>query len=77
MKYQIHTTPWPVGDRLIPVGSVIDDVSPENDFSHLVRARRAPPPINSTALNQTTMNALKKMYPDFVHQLRAGPGVHR
>jgi hypothetical protein len=67
MKYQI-TQPWPVRDRLLEVGTVIDTISGTNDASRLVREQRAVPPPNCVALNGPTFDALLKIYP--AHQVR-------
>jgi hypothetical protein len=67
LRYRL-TEPFPVRDRLLEVGTVIDDVSPSNDASRLVRAQRAVPPPHCVALNGPTFDALRKIYP--AHQVR-------
>jgi hypothetical protein len=69
MRYQL-TEPFPVRDRLLEVGTIVDDVSPFNDASRLVREQRAVPPPNVLALNTPTLNALLKIYP--AHLVRRG-----
>jgi hypothetical protein len=71
MRYQIHTHGFPIRDRLLEVGTVIDDISGTNDASLLVRAQRAVAPPNATPLNGPTEDALKKMYG--AHRVRPVP----
>jgi hypothetical protein len=73
LKYQIHTHGFPVRDRLIEVGAIVDDISGVDDNSKLVKAQRAVAPPNATPLNGPTYDALKKMYG--AHQVRPVPGA--
>ena len=60
MKYQIQQTGWPVGQHLIPVYTVIDDVAGEDDWSKLVRANKASPPPNAHVLDDAAYATLNR-----------------
>jgi hypothetical protein len=76
MRYQLTQHGWPISDRLIPVGTVIDDVAGQDDFSKLVRARGLSPPINAQPLDQATYNSMKQFHgPDMVRWIRTVPGA--
>jgi hypothetical protein len=70
-KYQLALHGFPVGQHLIPVGAIIDDISGTDDWSRLVRAYRAPIPPNAVPLNGPTHEAMCKLYP--LHQVRPVP----
>jgi hypothetical protein len=60
-RYQL-TQHWPIADRLVPVGSIIDTVAGTDDFSKLVVARGLSPPIQCIPLDQATWNTMKDLY---------------
>ena len=75
MKYQLRDHGWPVGQFLIPQGTIIDTESTfplPNDtaFSNCLEtyrwsqiAKGHEPPINAQPLDQATYNAMKAIYP--------------
>jgi hypothetical protein len=53
-RYQITGAGFPVGQWLIPTGTLIDDVSGVDQWSTLVRERGLVPPVNASPLDQNT-----------------------
>jgi hypothetical protein len=66
MRYQLSQHGWPIGDRLIPVGTVIEigvGGAAGDDWSRLAAFRV--PPINSVPLDQEAYQAMRAAgYPD-------------
>ena len=60
MRYQITQHGFPVGDKLIPVGTVIDSKA-NDDWSRLAKGRA--PPINALALDQEAWDAIQAAHP--------------
>ena len=61
MKYQLTMHGWPIGQFLIPVGTVIDIPAKDgDDWSAL--ATDMVPPINAQALDAQAWNALVRAY---------------
>jgi hypothetical protein len=77
LRYQITQHGWPVSDRLIPNGTIIDDVAGQDDFSKLVRAKGLSPPLNAQPLDQAAWAAMKSVYPEHVRWIVTGLGVTR
>jgi hypothetical protein len=87
MRYAIGAGGWPVGQYLIPAGTLID-TSATDDWSRLaasINSRGDPwdrvightPPMNAVALDQAAWNAMASAYPGYRHLLLNGPGVNR
>jgi hypothetical protein len=76
MRYQITQHGWPVGDRLIPNGTVIDDAS-QDDWSKLIRTKGLSPPINAMPLDQPTWTAMQSLYPDHIKWIITPGGIPR
>jgi hypothetical protein len=66
MRYQIVGHGWPIGDRLVPGGTVIDAASPD-DWSRLAAGRV--PPINTQALDKEAYDLLLATYYDQTFRL--------
>jgi hypothetical protein len=56
--YQVTQYDWPCGNFVVPVGSVIDDVSGQDPMSQFVIANKFPPPPNAMFLMRSTYDAL-------------------
>jgi hypothetical protein len=57
MLFRVEGPGWPVGDRLIPSGAVIDlNADPW-------RGRNLTPPLNATALDDECWQLMRKIYP--------------
>jgi hypothetical protein len=76
-RYQLRMHGWSIGDRLIPEGTIIDDVAGQDDWSKLVRAKELPPPLNAQPLDQAAFDKMKSVYPEHVGWIVTGPGVRR
>jgi hypothetical protein len=61
MRYQLSVHGWPIGDKLIPVGTVIDADAPD-DWSRLARGQV--PPINAVPLDQGCYQLMLALYGD-------------
>jgi hypothetical protein len=69
MKYQLSVHGWPIGDRLIPLGTVIDlPAKSGDDWSRLVEGR--PMPLNAQALDAEAWDALVATYPEQLFRLQ-------
>jgi hypothetical protein len=73
-RYQITQHGFPVGDRLIPNGTVID-TDAQDDWSKL--ARGLAPPLNAQPLDQAAFDKMKSVYPEHTRWIVTGPGVRR
>jgi hypothetical protein len=71
-RYQITGAGWPVGQWLIPTGTVIDDVSGTDTWSVIVRERGLPPPVNASLLDQSTYDTYDQMVQSYSAR-RVGP----
>jgi hypothetical protein len=69
MKYQLANHGWPIGDKVIPVGTIIDDRA-EDDWSRLARGRTLP--MNAVPLDQEAADALIRAYPYDQHVIQLG-----
>jgi hypothetical protein len=76
-RYQLRMHGWSIGGRLIPEGTIIDDVAGQDDWSKLVRAKELPPPLNAQPLDQPSYDAMKAHYGDHTRWVVTGPGVRR
>ena len=74
MKYQILSGGFPVGQHLIPAGTIID-TDANDQWSSLAKGR--PPPLNVMALDKVTWLWLQKLYPGEAHQILTPPGKER
>lgn len=75
MRFQLTMHGWPIGDRLIPVGTIIDSRD-NDDWSVLARGRM--PPLNSMALDQEAYEVMSTHYRQHQHHLiLTGPNVRR
>jgi hypothetical protein len=61
MKYQL-TADWSIGERLIPSGTVIDDVLGVDPWSTLIQVLSLAPPVDATPLDQITFNRMIDIY---------------
>jgi hypothetical protein len=75
--YQLHTHGWPVGQWLIPVGTIIDDVNAKGPWSQLIKSLRLSPPLNAMPLDLASWQEMKALYPDHLGWIRTGPGIKR
>jgi hypothetical protein len=76
MKYQLAQHGWPIGQWLIPVGTVIDHgKAPEqmNDWEKLALGKL--PPMNAVPLDTDCAEAMAKGYPGHLFLLHKVPGV--
>ena len=76
MKYQLSGCGWPVGQFLIPVGTIIDLTKPPeqmNDWEKLALGKL--PPLNALALDDDCANAMEQGYPGHLYLLHKAPGV--
>jgi hypothetical protein len=73
MLYQLRGD-FPVGQYLIPVGTVINSASTDQ---WSVLARGHAPPLNCMPLDWGTWQELKRLYPDLIHQIVTPPGKER
>ena len=74
MRYQILSGGWPVGQYLIPAGTVINTAS-DDQWSNLAKGR--PPPLNSMPLDWETWQKMKKLHPGETHQIITPAGKER
>jgi len=74
MRYQILSGGWPVGQHLIPAGTVIDTTS-NDQWSTLAKGR--PPPLNIMPLDLQTWKRLQEIYPDLKHLIITPAGAER
>jgi hypothetical protein len=74
MRYQILNGGFPVGQHLIPAGTIID-LNGTDQWSQLVKGLR--PPLNVMPLDRPTWLWLKKLYPGETHQIVTPPGKER
>jgi hypothetical protein len=76
MKFQVNGQGWPVGQSLVPAGTVIDH-SASDDWSRVARAYVLPP--NASPLDDEAYQAMKTNYSP--HLLKfygiTDPGVRR
>jgi hypothetical protein len=72
MRFQLQRHGWPVGQYLIPEGTIIDAKS-DGAWTNMARGR-APPP-NAIALDDEAADLMFKRYPK--HLVHTGPGVRR
>jgi hypothetical protein len=64
MKYQLHSHGWPIGDRLIPVGTVIKLPPKEgDDWSALAQGK--PIPLNAVPLDDEAYQAMLRQFHDW------------
>lgn len=76
MKYQLAQHGWPIGQFLIPVGTIIDltkDPEQMNDWEKLAQGKL--PPLNALALDDDCANAMEQGYPGHLYLLHKAPGV--
>jgi hypothetical protein len=77
MKYQLAGHGWPIGQWLIPVGTVIDHTkTPEQmtDWEKLALGKL--PPLNAVALDDDCAEAMANGYPGHRHLLHKARGVN-
>jgi hypothetical protein len=75
MRYQITGHGFPVRDRLIPNGTVID-TDAQDDWSTL--AKGLPIPLNAMPLDQAAWAAMQSIYSGYLTKwVITGPGVVR
>jgi hypothetical protein len=60
MKFQLRQHGWPIGQHLIPEGTIID-TDAGDQWSRLAVGLN--PPINAQPLDQATYDAMKAIYP--------------
>jgi hypothetical protein len=71
MKYQLANHGWPIADRLIPVGTILDFSKPD-DNTRLAGG----PPLNAVAMDQQCADVMFNAYPGHRHLIqRAFSGV--
>jgi hypothetical protein len=70
MKYQITGQGWPIGQFLVPTGSIID-ASADDHWS--LCARGLTIPITATCLDAEAWQAQQAAYPEHLHLLGPGP----
>ena len=66
MKYQLMHHGWPVADKLIPAGQILDFSKPD-DWTKLAGNRV--PPMNACALDQQCADVMFDAYPQHRHLL--------
>jgi hypothetical protein len=74
MKFQITGQGWPVGQYLIPTGSIID-ASADDHWSLFARGLTIP--INATPLDDEAWQSQLRAYPAHRHLLGAGPPTNK
>jgi hypothetical protein len=75
--YQLTQHGWPVGQWLIPTGTIIDDVNAKGPWSALVKSLRLPIPLNAMPLDRETWLEMKRQYPEHVHRILTPAGMVR
>jgi len=68
MRFQLRDHGWPISDKLIPVGTIID-ASAKDDWSVLARGLK--PPVNAVPLDAEAYQAMLKLYPHWQIHLGA------
>ena len=68
--FQLTQHGWPVGQWLIPVGSVIDTENGKDQWSLLVKNLGLPIPPNAMPLTQSTWQRMKAQYGSGTNQSR-------
>jgi len=74
MRFQILGGGWPVGQFLIPSGTIID-TNVEDQWSTLVKGLR--PPLNAMPLDRLTWNWMQGLYPGLTHLIVTPAGAER
>jgi hypothetical protein len=77
MKFQLAGPGWPVGQFLIPGGTIIDSGASDS-WSTLVRGLS--PPVSAIPLDQGTYQQMKNLYGGSLDHFRyviSGPGILR
>jgi hypothetical protein len=70
MKYQIGPAGWPIGERLIKAGTIID-----TSMIEWANLRWVPPPMDAIALDQATYDYMTGRLGYPISKVQAGPGV--
>ena len=74
MKYQILGGGFPVGQHLIPAGTIID-TDANDQWSNLAKGR--PPPLTAMPLDRLTWEWMQKLHPGEKHQIVTPAGKER
>jgi hypothetical protein len=72
MRYQLVDHGWPIGQWLIPAGTIIDLSKPDTqltDFEKLAKGRV--PPLNALALDPECVELMRTAYHSHHHLLRS------
>jgi hypothetical protein len=75
MRYQLTQYGWPVGQWLIPVGTIIDAGNPQTDWDRLAASVVGGPPPNAIALDQECYDKMCLVYDP--NRVLSGPDVTR
>ena len=73
-EVSINRPRMPIGQHLIPVGTILDWNS-NDQWSQLVKGLR--PPLNAMPLDKVTWETMKALYPDLKHLIVTPAGVER
>jgi len=68
MRFQLKDTGWPIGQYLVPVGTILDLGNPTTDWDRLAMSHM-PPPLNAVALDQECAEFMHRVYPGQRHLL--------
>jgi len=68
MRFQLKNHGWPIGDKLVPTGTILDLGNPASDWDRLARDHM-PPPLNAVALDQEAFDVMWRAYPGQRHLL--------
>jgi hypothetical protein len=72
MKFQILRHSWPIGDKAVPAGQILDYDDPTDWWAQMAKATNVLPP-NCMALDQDAWNVVKNYDPKL--RPAAGPDV--
>ena len=64
MKFQLVGHGWPIGQYLVPVGTIIDTDDPNDSWRWLWQSwlPEKPPPVNALPVDQETYDLLAQTY---------------
>lgn len=77
MRFQLRECGWPIGQYVIPQGTIIDSAATDQ-WSALVVALGLTPPVNAQPFDQATYDLMRLQYPAYrIITMPGADGINR